>query len=124
MKVKIAFFKGDKKKLLHRFIRWYTKSKYSHAELILPDGEQWVGISPFLTSRVGIREKKIPIEEQNDAQKKSARLKELNESIEKMQEELQQSTFDGWLKDTAKRHNYIIEKVIDKKSLKQKRGEK
>ena len=66
MKIKIAFFKGDKKGLLHRFIRWYTKSTYSHAELIMPDGEQWVGISPFLTSRVGIREKCISPENQKD----------------------------------------------------------
>ena len=64
MKIKIAFFKGDKKTLLHRFIRWYTESPYSHAELIMPDGEQWVGISPFLTSRVGIREKRISLESQ------------------------------------------------------------
>ena len=64
MKIKIAFFKGDKKTWLHRFIRWYTKSPYSHAELIMPDGEQWVGISPFLTSRVGIREKRISLESQ------------------------------------------------------------
>ena len=66
MKIKIAFFKGDKKTLLHRFIRWYTKSPYSHAELIMPDGEQWVGISPFLTSRVGIREKNISPEKQQE----------------------------------------------------------
>tara|TARA_A100001015_G_scaffold309013_2_gene407671 strand:+ start:619 stop:1125 length:507 start_codon:yes stop_codon:yes gene_type:complete len=64
MKIKIAFFKGDKKTWLHRFIRWYTRSPYSHAELIMPDGEQWVGISPFLTSRVGIREKRISLENQ------------------------------------------------------------
>tara|TARA_E500000178_G_C16525791_1_gene532134 strand:+ start:75 stop:581 length:507 start_codon:yes stop_codon:yes gene_type:complete len=66
MKIKIAFFKGEKKTLLHRFIRWYTKSPYSHAELVMPDGEQWVGISPFLTSRVGIREKSISLENQKE----------------------------------------------------------
>ena len=58
MIIKVAFFKGSKKSLLHRFIRWYTKSSYSHAELILPDNETWAGISPFLTSRVGTRKKK------------------------------------------------------------------
>ena len=63
MKIKIAFFKGGKKSLLHRFIRWWTKSKYSHAELILPEERGWVGISPFLTSRVGIREKNLNEEE-------------------------------------------------------------
>ena len=57
MEIKVAFFKGEEKGWLHRFIRWYTKSKYSHAELIMPDGETWVGISPFLTSRVGKRNK-------------------------------------------------------------------
>ena len=66
MKIKIAFFKGEKKTLLHRFIRWYTRSPYSHAELVMPDGEQWVGISPFLTSRVGIREKSISLENQKE----------------------------------------------------------
>ena len=64
MKIKVAFFKGDKHLRLHRFIRWWTKSPYSHAELVLPDGEQWAGISPFLTSRVGIREKSISPENQ------------------------------------------------------------
>lgn len=53
--VKIAFFKGHKTRRLHRFIRWWTKSPYSHAELILPDGVTWVSISPFLSSRVGSR---------------------------------------------------------------------
>ena len=53
MKIRVAFFKGDKGRWLHRFIRWYTKSKYSHAELVMPDDETWAGISPFLTSKVG-----------------------------------------------------------------------
>jgi len=66
MEIKIAFFKGDKKSFLHRFIRWYTKSKYSHVELILPDNKQWVGISPFLTSKVGIREKSLSPSERNE----------------------------------------------------------
>ena len=55
--IKVAFFKGEKKSWLHRFLRWYTKSDYSHAELIMPDNETWAGISPFLTSRVGTRQK-------------------------------------------------------------------
>ena len=46
--IKIAFFKGDREGRLHRFIRWWTKSDYSHAELIMPDGVTWVSISPFL----------------------------------------------------------------------------
>ena len=34
--MKIAFYKG-KGKLFNRLIRWYTKSQYSHAELIIRD---------------------------------------------------------------------------------------
>ena len=63
--IKIAFFKGEKKSFLHRFLRWYTNSPYSHVELILPDDETWAGISPFLTSRVGTR-KKDPNEDPDD----------------------------------------------------------
>lgn len=66
MKIKIAFFKGERKSYLHRFIRWYTKSIYSHAELVMPNENKWVGISPFLTSTVGVREKIIPIEDQRE----------------------------------------------------------
>lgn len=51
-KVTIAFYKGSSDQLLHRFIRYWTDSPYSHAELILPDGITWISISPFLTSRV------------------------------------------------------------------------
>jgi len=58
--IKVAFFKGDSTSRLHRFIRWWTKSPYSHAELIMPDGVTWVSISPFLTSRVGSRIKTSP----------------------------------------------------------------
>jgi hypothetical protein len=57
--VKIAFFKGYKRKYLHRFIRWWTKSNYSHAELVMPDDETWIGISPFLGSRVAARKKTL-----------------------------------------------------------------
>ena len=55
--IKIAFYKGDPRRL-HRIIRWWTKSKYSHAELVMPDGESWISISPFLSSKVAIRQKK------------------------------------------------------------------
>lgn len=53
-KIRIAFYKG-KGSWIHKVIRWWTKSQYSHAELILPDGKTWVSISPFLTSRVAPR---------------------------------------------------------------------
>jgi hypothetical protein len=52
--VKIAFYKGRGGKV-HKIIRWWTKSPYSHAELIMPDGVTWISISPFLTSRVSAR---------------------------------------------------------------------
>lgn len=52
--ISVAFFKGDKKVFHHRFIRWWTGSIYSHAELLL-DKETWVSISPFLYSKVGAR---------------------------------------------------------------------
>ena len=53
-RIKIAFFKGNKHELHHRFIRWWTKSEYSHAEIVI-DGDTWVSISPFLYSHVAAR---------------------------------------------------------------------
>jgi hypothetical protein len=58
MEIKIAFYKGDGN-ILNRIVRWWTNSKYSHAELVLPDGVTWVGISPFVKSKVESREKLI-----------------------------------------------------------------
>lgn len=54
-RIRIAFFKGNKDEWHHRFIRWWTKSPYSHAEIVLDDGETWVSISPFLYTRVAAR---------------------------------------------------------------------
>ena len=56
MNIKIAFYKG-KGDWMNRLIRWWTKSPYSHAELVLPDGITWLSISPLLTSTVAAREK-------------------------------------------------------------------
>ena len=56
MEIKVAFFKGDGD-WHNRTVRWWTKSPYSHAELILPDGKTWISISPFLTSKVAKRNK-------------------------------------------------------------------
>jgi len=53
--IQVAFYKGGKKSWHHRFIKWWTKSSYSHAELVLNDGELWVSISPFLYSKVTTR---------------------------------------------------------------------
>lgn len=54
--VKVAFYRGHGG-WLHKIIRWWTKSQYSHAELILPDGVTWISISPFLSSRVSARKR-------------------------------------------------------------------
>tara|TARA_A100001391_G_scaffold140283_1_gene98333 strand:+ start:1361 stop:1819 length:459 start_codon:yes stop_codon:yes gene_type:complete len=56
MEIKVAFFKGDGDWHNH-IVRWWTKSPYSHAELVLPDGKTWISISPFLTSKVAKRTK-------------------------------------------------------------------
>ena len=54
MEVKVAFYKGTGN-WKNKVIRWWTKSPYSHAELILPNGTTWVSISPFLTAKVSTR---------------------------------------------------------------------
>ncbi len=56
MYIKIAFYKG-KGNFLNSIVRWWTGSVYSHAELVLPDGITWLGISPFLKSKVDARKK-------------------------------------------------------------------
>ncbi len=52
--VKVAFYKGQGGRI-HKIIRWWTKSPYSHAELVMPDNITWISISPFLSSRVSAR---------------------------------------------------------------------
>ena len=54
MEIKVAFFKGEGN-IINRIVRWWTNSIYSHAELVLPDGITWLGISPFLKSKVDSR---------------------------------------------------------------------
>lgn len=56
MKIKIAFYKGEGN-FINKIVRWWTKSIYSHAELVLPDNITWLGISPFLKSKVAVRQK-------------------------------------------------------------------
>jgi len=56
VKIQIAFFKGEGN-WVNSVVRWWTNSIYSHAEIILPDGYTWIGISPFLKSRVDERKK-------------------------------------------------------------------
>lgn len=50
--IKVAFFVGSEYSRVHRFVRWWTKSTYSHAEIVLPESNTWVSISPFLYSKV------------------------------------------------------------------------
>ena len=54
MKIWIAFFKG-KGAFINKIVRSWTKSPYSHAELILNDSETWLSISPFMKSQVSSR---------------------------------------------------------------------
>ena len=51
MKITIAFYKGHGD-ILNKIVRWWTNSKYSHAELILDDCETWISISPKLLSKI------------------------------------------------------------------------
>ena len=51
MKIKVAFYKG-KGDWKNKIIRWWTKSPYSHAELVLPDNVTWISISPLLSGKV------------------------------------------------------------------------
>lgn len=62
--VTLAFYKNDPG-VLHKIIRWWTGSIYSHAELILPDGITWVSISPLLNSRVTLRVKPTQPDQNN-----------------------------------------------------------
>ena len=51
MKITIAFYKG-KGDFVYAVVRWWTKSIYSHAELILPDELTWISISPSFNSKI------------------------------------------------------------------------
>ena len=53
-RIRVAFYKA-KGNWLNNIIRWWTKSRYSHAELVLPNNVTWIGISPFLSSKVESR---------------------------------------------------------------------
>ena len=57
MIIKVAFYKG-RGEWTNKVVRWWTKSNYSHAELIMPDGQTWIGISPFKGSILCSKEKK------------------------------------------------------------------
>ena len=65
MKKCVAFYKGEGN-WKNKLIKWWTKSPYSHAELVLPDKVTWISISPLLTSKVKARIKKSYTEENWD----------------------------------------------------------
>tara|TARA_R110000824_G_scaffold76640_1_gene194080 strand:- start:18477 stop:18947 length:471 start_codon:yes stop_codon:yes gene_type:complete len=54
MKIKVAMYKGLDT-WHHKLIGWYTGGIYTHAEIVMPDNFTWIGISPFLTSKVSSR---------------------------------------------------------------------
>ncbi len=54
MEINIAFFRGHGG-FVNKVVRWWTKSVYSHAELVMADGCTWIGISPFKTSKLSAR---------------------------------------------------------------------
>tara|TARA_R110000824_G_scaffold67912_4_gene175890 strand:+ start:846 stop:1352 length:507 start_codon:yes stop_codon:yes gene_type:complete len=56
VKIQIAFYKGQGD-FLNAIVRWWTKSVYSHAELVLPDNITYLGINPFLKSKVASRKR-------------------------------------------------------------------
>lgn len=51
MKIQVAFYKG-KGNLINTIVRWWTNSIYSHAEMVLDDDITWIGISPFVKSKI------------------------------------------------------------------------
>jgi len=57
MRIRVAFYKA-RGSWWNSIVRWWTRSEYSHAELVMPDEITWISISPFLSSRVESREKK------------------------------------------------------------------
>jgi len=63
VQIKVAFFKGQGK-WYDQIVRRYTSSKYSHAELILPDDKTALSITPF--GRHGVRQEKFDFKEEWD----------------------------------------------------------
>ena len=51
MKVWVALYKGEGN-WVNKVVRKWTKSIYSHAELVLDDKQTWIGISPFIKARL------------------------------------------------------------------------
>ena len=45
MRAKIGFYKGGNN-WYDKVVMWWTKSPYTHAELVMPDGRTWISIRP------------------------------------------------------------------------------
>jgi len=56
MKIWIAFYKGNGD-VINSIVRWWTKSPYSHSELVLSDAQTWLSISPFVKAKVSSKQK-------------------------------------------------------------------
>jgi hypothetical protein len=54
MNIWIALFKGEGT-FINSVVRRWTKSQYSHAELILEDKKTWIGISPYINVEIARR---------------------------------------------------------------------
>ena len=48
MRARIGFYKGSDS-WYEKLVRWWTKSPYTHAELVMPDGRTWISIRPHET---------------------------------------------------------------------------
>ena len=91
MKIKLAFYKG-KGDWKDKFIRFWTRSKYSHVELVL--GEYWISTSPRINA---VAKRKINYHPENwdivDASNKS---KYSSEEILERYEKIKGAKYD-WL---------------------------
>ena len=45
MKILVGFYSGEDS-FYDRVVKWWTNSRYCHAELIMPDGKTWISIRP------------------------------------------------------------------------------
>ena len=57
MKIFVAFLAGDRDRW-DRVVSWWTRSPYTHTELVLPDTVSWIGISPFSGGKLRLKKRK------------------------------------------------------------------
>lgn len=56
MRVFVAFFAGENDRW-DRIVRWWTGSKFTHTELVMPDAVSWIGISPFTGTGISLKKR-------------------------------------------------------------------